>query len=386
MKFSAHPIWLVGFRPFVLLACLSGLSLPVLWALMFTGVLPAPAGRFSPLQWHAHEMFFGFGWAVIGGFLLTATKNWVQVRGYHGPALVGLVAAWGLERVGMAFGGSWPAALFWFSNLAFLGGIVAMLLWTLLRYRKQDSFRDNYFFLFVLPAFLAAKLLVLDPAHFHAGVTMAIGLYRMAFLLMLERTLTQFMKGLFQVEVLRKPWLDGAIKLLGLALVFQAWLPVMPAAVLLGMLAVLLAVRFVGWRPDLGFTRIDLAVMVLGYLAIVAQLLVEVAGLLGFSGWVGSVSVHLFTFGVMGLIIPAMFVRISKGHTGRKVVFDAGDKLVLWIMLTALVLRVVLPQLVPAAYGRWVHLSAGAWFLGFGILGLRLLPRLIAPRIDGKEH
>ena len=95
---------------------------------------------------------------------------------------------------------------------------------------------------------------------------------------------------------------------------------------------------------------------------------------------------HLFTVGVMGLIIPAMFVRISKGHTGRKVVFDAGDKLVLWIMLTALVLRVVLPQLVPAAYGRWVHLSAGAWFLGFGILGLRLLPRLIAPRIDGKEH
>ena len=49
-------------------------------------------------------------------------------------------------------------------------------------------------------------------------------------------------------------------------------------------------------------------------------------------------------------------------------------------------LRIVLPQLLPAAYGRWVHLSAGAWFLGFGILGLRLLPRLIAPRIDGKEH
>jgi uncharacterized protein involved in response to NO len=203
---------------------------------------------------------------------------------------------------------------------------------------------------------------------------------------MLERTLTQFMKGLFQVELLRQPWLDGAIKLLGLALVFQAWLPVMPAVALLGLLAALLAARFVGWRPDLGFTRIDLAVMFLGYLAIVTQLLIEAAGLLGAGAWVGSVSVHLFTFGVMGLIIPAMFVRISKGHTGRKVVFDAGDKLVLWIMLAALVLRIVLPQLAPAAYGRWVHLSAGAWFLAFGILGLRLLPRLIAPRIDGKEH
>lgn len=386
MKLSAHPLWLVGFRPFFLLACLAGLAFPLLWALMFTGKLPAPASPVSALQWHAHEMFFGFGWAVLGGFLLTATKNWVQVRGWHGPALVGLAAAWVIERVGMAFGAGWPPLLFWLSNLLFLAAIVAMLLWTLLRHRGQDSFADNPFFYVVLPAFLAAKLLVLDQAHFHAGVTMAIGLYRMAFLLMLERTLTQFMKGLFQVEVLRKPWLDGAIKLLGLALVFQAWLPVLPAALLLGLLAALLAVRFVGWRPDLGFTRIDLAVMFLGYLAIVAQLLVEAAGLLGAGVWVGSVSVHLFTVGVMGLIIPAMFVRISKGHTGRKVVFDAGDKLVLWIMLTALVLRVVLPQLVPAAYGRWVHLSAGAWFLGFGILGLRLLPRLIAPRIDGKEH
>ncbi len=386
MKLSAHPLWLVGFRPFFLLACLAGLAFPLLWALMFSGALPAPASPVSALQWHAHEMFFGFGWAVLGGFLLTATKNWVQVRGWHGLALVGLVAAWIFERVGMALGAGWPPLLFWLSNLLFLGAIVAMLLWTLLRHRGQDSFADNPFFYVVLPAFLAAKLLVLDQAHFHAGVTMAIGLYRMAFLLMLERTLTQFMKGLFQAEILRKRGLDGAIKLLGLALVFQAWLPAIPAAALLGLLAVLLAVRFAGWRPDLGFTRIDLAVMFVGYLAIVAQLLVEAAGLLGAGAWVGSVSVHLFTVGVMGLIIPAMFVRISKGHTGRKVAFDAGDKLVLWIMLAALVLRVVLPQLFPAAYGRWVHLSAGAWFLGFGILGLRLLPRLIAPRIDGKEH
>ena len=224
MKLSAHPLWLVGFRPFFLLACLAGLAFPLLWALMFTGKLPAPASPVSALQWHAHEMFFGFGWAVLGGFLLTATKNWVQVRGWHGPALVGLAAAWVIERVGMAFGAGWPPLLFWLSNLLFLAAIVAMLLWTLLRHRGQDSFADNPFFYVVLPAFLAAKLLVLDQPHFHAGVTMAIGLYRMAFLLMLERTLTQFMKGLFQVEVLRKPWLDGAIKLLGLALVFQAWL------------------------------------------------------------------------------------------------------------------------------------------------------------------
>ncbi len=93
-----------------------------------------------------------------------------------------------------------------------------------------------------------------------------------------------------------------------------------------------------------------------------------------------------FAFGVMGLIIPPMLVRISKGHTGRKVAFDAGDKLLIWIMLTGLVVRVVLPQLAPGAYMAWVHLAATCWFLCFAILGGRMLPRLLSPRIDGKEH
>ena len=150
--------------------------------------------------------------------------------------------------------------------------------------------------------------------------------------------------------------------------------------------AALLLARFTRWKPGLAMTRIDLAVMFLGYLAIVAQLLVEAAGLLGAGAWVGSVSVHLFTVGVMGLIIPAMFVRISKGHTGRKVAFDAGDKLLIWIMLAGLVVRVVLPQLAPGAYMAWVHLAATCWFLCFAILGGRMLPRLLSPRSDGKEH
>ena len=75
MKISNHPLWLVGFRPSFSLACLAGLSLPIVWAMIFAGRLTLPAATFSSLQWHAHEMFFGFGWAVLGGFLLTSTKN-----------------------------------------------------------------------------------------------------------------------------------------------------------------------------------------------------------------------------------------------------------------------------------------------------------------------
>jgi len=382
---SAHPFWLVGFRPFFSLACLSGLSLPLLWVLMLLGAAPAPLTSFATVQWHAHEMFFGFGWAVLGGFLLTSTKNWVGIRGYHGAALMFLVAAWLFERAGMWFGGRWPAFLFEISNTLFLASIVAMLLWTLVRYRKEDSYRDNIVFLLILPAFLIAKQLMLSAEHFQIGVGMATGLFRMAFLVMLERTLTQFMKGVFQVEILRNAALDKAIKLLGLLLVGAGLMP-LPAGWVSLLLALLLAGRFLFWKPQLALRRLDLGIMYLGYIAIVLQLLVEFLGQVAPPAWVGAFSMHVFALGVMGLIIPAMLIRISKGHTGRKVVFDPLDKLVLWIMIAAFVLRVIAPQLHPDAYALWILLAACGWFSGFAILAWRLIPMLAQARVDGREH
>ena len=386
MQLAAHPLWLVGFRPFFALACLSGLTLPVLWALLFTGVIAAPPLSFSLVQWHAHEMFFGFGWAVLGGFLLTATKNWVQIRGYHGNALMFLAAAWLFERIGMWFEGAWPPVLFRVSNNLFLASIVAMLLWTLIRHRKGDSYRDNYFFLLVLPAFLAAKTLMLSPDLMQIGWSMAIGLFRMAFLVMLERTLTQFMKSVFQVSILRHAALDLAIKGLGLVLVFESLLPRALSGWIALALALLLAFRFVFWQPQLALRRLDIGIMYLGYLAIVIQLVLSFGDVLLGTAWVGTVPVHVFTFGAMGLIIPAMLIRITKGHTGRKVIFDRGDKTVLWIMMLGFVLRIVAPQIHPAAYAQWIALAAACWFACFSILAARYVPFLMSPRIDGKMH
>jgi uncharacterized protein involved in response to NO len=383
---TRHPFWLVGFRPFFTLACLSGLSLPLLWVLIHLGLLPAPRASFAAVQWHAHEMFFGFGWAVLGGFLLTSTKNWVGIRGYHGGALMFLVTAWLFERIGMWFGGQWPPFLFEFSNTLFLGSIVAMLMWTLVRYRKDDNYRDNYFFLLILPAFLIAKHLMLSAEHVQIGILMATGLFRVAFLVMLERTLTQFMKGIFQVDILRNTGLDKAIKLLGLLLVGAGLMPPMVAGGLSLVLAALLAGRFFYWKPQLAMRRLDLGIMYLGYIALVAQLVVEFLGQVAPVAWVGAFSMHVFALGVMGLIIPAMLIRISKGHTGRKVVFETMDKLVLWIMIAAFALRVIAPQAYPGGYAIWLVLAACGWLAAFAILAWRLIPFLLQARVDGKEH
>jgi uncharacterized protein involved in response to NO len=382
-----HPLWLVGFRPFFALACLAGLSLPIAWILIFKGVLPAPSQNFSPVQWHAHEMFFGFGWAVLGGFLLTASKNWVGIRGYHGATLMFLAAAWGFERIGMSFGASWPTALFLLSNNLFLFAIVALLLATLIGHREKDSYhRDNILFLFVLPLFWIAKTLLLSPDHFNVGWSMTLGLFRVAFLIMLERTLSQFMRSAFKVEILRRPVLDAAIKALAVVLVFGALLPGELSHDLELALAALLLGRLAFWYPHKAFRRLDIGIMYLGYLAIAGQLLIEALPPPGGIGWVGTVSVHVFTFGAMGLIIPAMMIRIANGHTGRKVVFGRLEKFVLWIMIAAFFLRLVGPQFAPDAYLRWLDLAATCWFIAFGLFAWRYIPQLLRPRVDGREH
>lgn len=372
-------MWSVGFRPFFPLAMLAGALLPWLWLLSVGGAWAIPT-PLNPVQWHAHEMFYGFGWAVLGGFLLTATKNWVRIRGYHGAALALLVLAWLCERAVAAAGGALPGWATLLGLNLFLPAIVIMLVYSLVRYRERDGFADNYYFLIVLPLFIVAKNLLIDETHAAEGITMTLGLFRVAFLVMLERTLGGFMQGTFGLAITRDARLDGAIKGLAVALVGTAWWPTTVAALLSALLAGLLLWRFFLWHPKAGMSRLDIGIMYLGYLGIVLQLLV---GALPFV-WVGSVTVHLFSFGVMGLIIPAMLVRISKGHTGRPVRFEPADHVVLYLMMLAFASRLIAPQLWPGAYLVWLVIAALAWSAGFALLFVRYVPFYLAPRADGK--
>mgnify|MGYP000629816426 CR=1 FL=1 len=55
-------------------------------ALVFAGL--------GALRWHAHEMIFGYGMAVVAGFLLTAVGNWTGMQTVRGTRLLLLFMAW----------------------------------------------------------------------------------------------------------------------------------------------------------------------------------------------------------------------------------------------------------------------------------------------------
>jgi uncharacterized protein involved in response to NO len=68
-------LWSRGFRPFFLGAALWAVAAIAIWLPFFTGEVQIPTA-FSSVDWHVHEMIYGYGSAVIAGFLLTAIPNW----------------------------------------------------------------------------------------------------------------------------------------------------------------------------------------------------------------------------------------------------------------------------------------------------------------------
>ena len=87
----------LGFRPFFLFAGFSAAILLALWLLIWQGKLPA-SGYFDAMQWHAHEMLFGYAASVVAGFLLTAVRNWTGMAVPIKGKLASLAIIWLLAR------------------------------------------------------------------------------------------------------------------------------------------------------------------------------------------------------------------------------------------------------------------------------------------------
>jgi uncharacterized protein involved in response to NO len=91
---AMQAVWALGFRPFFVLAGTAAALLVAAWILVLTGQLAAPAYFVTAVQWHAHEMLFGFVAAAVVGFVLTASQNWTGVRGIRGLPLQALAGVW----------------------------------------------------------------------------------------------------------------------------------------------------------------------------------------------------------------------------------------------------------------------------------------------------
>jgi uncharacterized protein involved in response to NO len=68
-NYTGPALFACGFRPFFLAAALWAAFNILVWLPQYLGWFILPT-EFSPLDWHIHEMLYGYVAAAIAGFLL----------------------------------------------------------------------------------------------------------------------------------------------------------------------------------------------------------------------------------------------------------------------------------------------------------------------------
>jgi len=371
-----------GFRPFFLMAAIWAAVSMTLWIIYWAGGVALP-GAFLPVEWHSHELIFGFGGAVLCGFLLTAIPNWTKRKPLSGAPLAGLAALWLAARIGFLVDTGLPFGMLAALDLSFPALFAAFAGREII----ASGNRRN------LPVFGIALLFLIADAAFlwevWAGATLygpRIGIAVLIVLICLigGRIIPAFTRNWLKARgVAELPAEFGALDkavlvatVAGLALWIA--LPLHWATGAAGLvLGAAHTARMARWRgravrrePLLIALHAGYAFVPLGFvLAGLAALLPALPPM---------AAVHAWTVGAIGTMTLTVMTRATLGHSGRALVAGWVET----VFLTALPLA-ALARIASTFAGSpvWLlHLSATLWILAFGLFALRYAPVMFARR------
>jgi uncharacterized protein involved in response to NO len=359
----------LGFRPFYLLAgAYAALAMP-LWALQYAGWLPG-----ANIAWHAHEMIFGYAFAVIAGFLLTAVRVWTGRPTPTGAALAGIVALWLAARV-LAFW-SLPAA-----GVAGLLFAIAVA-WGIGRPLAASANRRNYFFIVLVLALGAAGFALQRWPQ--ASIALGLDVVLLVIAVVAGRVVPAFTNSALPgAGARRHPWLEtaalGAILALVAADSFER--TELAAGIALAA-AALHAARLALWSPLQTLRRPILWILHLSYAWIVVHLALR--GLAGFGLVPVAAATHALTVGAIGGMTLGMMTRTARGHTARPLVVGRTEIAAYVLVQLAALARVLVPLALPAAYLGATLAAAAFWCAAFALFFVTYVPILTRPRLDGQ--
>ena len=382
-------VFSLGFRPFFLMAGIWAALAMVIWIFMLAGASPLPTA-FDMFTWHAHEFVFGYGLAVISGFLLTEVPNWTGRLPVVGWPLAALAGAWLAGRIAIAVSLVLPAWVVAAVDLA-PGLVLAVVI------AREVLAGQNWRNLPVLGLFglfLAANLLFhLEAARDgsasdEVGLRLGLAVILLLIALIGGRIVPSFtrnwlvQRGAPQLPVAFGRADGGVLALTALALagfitlpdsLFTGALCVLAGAANLWRLARWQGVR-TGAEPLLWVLHVGYLFLALGFLAVGAA----VFGLVTRSG-----GMHLWLAGAIGLMTLAVMSRASLGHTGRNL--HAGWALTACYLALILSVFARLAAAVLPAQGWVLDLAAIGWIASFAGFALLFLPVLILPRKGAKR-
>ncbi|GMV25248.1 MAG: hypothetical protein AMXMBFR58_12790 [Phycisphaerae bacterium] len=363
-----------AFRPFYLLAAIFAAVAIPLWVVMW--VYGVPSTAIPALFWHGHEMVFGFGVAVIIGFLFTAARNWTGLPLPSGVPLAFLVAMWLTARAGMfAFYGVAVAVI----DVLLLLIVAVVLGIKFVRARNLGS----------IPLMAVLLSLCAANAVFHAAVLGTLTISPIAAteagllcvvlveLIIGGRVVPAFTaSGAPGVRQFRSAALNWVAIAAATLAILADLLPVgpVPAGAVAVTAGLLLLVQSIGWNPIAALPKPMLWILHVSYAWIPVGLIL--LGLSRFTDVPRSAAIHALAVGSMGGLIIGMMTRTALGHCGMPVRAGRAEIASFFLIVVSVAARLT-AALVPPVYNAGLVVAAGSWAAAFAIYAAAYGRRLV---------
>jgi uncharacterized protein involved in response to NO len=385
-RHSGPAVLSYGFRPFFLLAAVWAALAVAVWLPALAGSLVLPSA-FSPLEWHVHELAYGYVPAVAAGFLLTAVPNWTGRLPVTGTPLLALVVLWAAGRVAILLSAVIGATAAAATDLLFLAVLAGVIAREIIAGRNLHNLKVLALLGLLFAGDVVFHLEAAQPGGGSGyGARIGIGAAILLITLIGGRIVPSFTRNWLARErpAGRLPASYApfdAVVIAGGAGAIASWIA-LPNATATAVLAALAAVlhglrlaRWAGYRT--GRERLVLVLHV-GYAFVPVGFLLLALAIAAPGLVVASGALHGWTVGAIGTMTLAVMTRASLGHTGQPLVASPATQAIYAAIVLAAVARVVV------AFDVWrdilLPVSAALWVLAFAGFALAYGPLLVRTR------
>jgi uncharacterized protein involved in response to NO len=373
-----------GFRPFFLFGALWAALAVALWLPMLSGHLVLPSAL-GPVEWHVHELVYGYVPAIIAGFLLTAVPNWTGRLPVVGSRLAALFSLWVAGRIAIFLSlwiGAVPAAAI---DLAFLAALLIIIAREIIAGKNTHNLR----------VLVGVGLLLIGNALFHleaiAGVGdghgTRLGIAATVFLIMLigGRIIPSFTRNwLARLGPGRLPTpfdrYDIVVMVVS-GIAFAGWVTTPQSAVTAGLAlaaAGLNAIRLGRWTGERTAAEPLVLILHVAYAFVPIGFFLLALSIVRPDAIAPSGALHAWTAGAIGVMTLAVMTRASLGHTGQPLVATRPIQFIYLAVATAALARIAVAF--DVLRGPMLHLSATAWIAAFAGFVFVYAPLLLRRR------
>ncbi len=384
------PLFRLAFRPLFLGGTLFSIIAIGWWVHFWLNPFDwAPYG--GPTWWHGHEMLFGFGAAIVVGFLLTAVQTWTGVTGLRGKPLAALALIGLLGRLLLAFGSGLPGWLVATGDIAFLLFAAIAMAYPVIKAKQWSNlmFVPMLLTLALLNAVSHWGAITGQPQLAMQSLHGTIILFTLIIAVLGGRVIPSFTAnatGCKKAQPIK--WLEtvsiiSIILSLVIAFIGYANVPSALLFIVSSVAALANGRRFLRWGFQYSWSEPLLWSLHLAYVFIplgFVLLALHSVGLMENT----SAALHSFTVGAIGGLILAMISRVTLGHTGRPLKPHSLVAVAYTFILLAAIIRVVLSAWLPELADWGIGIAGGLWILAYTIYIYFYAPMLLTTRADGR--